>query len=96
MIEAGACSDAVELIEAIPAEKATIGDFENLGVAYEIMGDYKSASAAYEKALGKNPENEALRDKMNALAKAAKAKKAVRESGAKANEDTSFKTPATK
>ncbi len=96
LLQAGAFSDAIELIEELPAEKVTIGDFENLGVAYEMVGDYKSASGAYERALGKDPENEALRDKMNALAKVAKAKKTVRESGAKANEDTSFKAPATK
>jgi tetratricopeptide (TPR) repeat protein len=96
LLQAGAFSDAIELIEELPAEKVTIGDFEKLGVAYEMVGDYKSASGAYERALGKDPENEALRDKMNALAKVAKAKKTVRESGAKANEDTSFKAPATK
>ena len=96
LLEAGAFADAIELIESIPAEKATIGDFENLGVAYEMMGDFRSASGAYERALAKAPENEALRDKMNTLAKAAKARKDVRESGAKANEDTSFKAPAIK
>ena len=96
LLEAGAFADAIELIESIPAEKATIGDFENMGVAYEMMGDFRSASGAYERALAKAPENEALRDKMNTLAKAAKARKDVRESGAKTNEDTSFKAPVIK
>ena len=96
LLEAGAFTDAIELIESIPAENAALGDLENLGVAYEMMGDYGSASGAYERALAKDPENEPLRDKMNALAKATKAKKAVRESGAKADEDTSFKAPAIK
>ena len=91
LIAAGAYPDAIELIEALPKESVTLGDLENLGVAYELVGDYSSASGAYERALAMDPENEALRMKMNDLAKAAKAKKTFRESGAKANSDTSFK-----
>ena len=96
LLEAGAFSDAVELIESLSAEDLTVADLENLGVAHEMRGDYRAAAEAYEKALGKEPENEALREKMLALTKAAKAQKDIRASGAKANADTSFKAPSSR
>ena len=96
LLEAGAFTDAVDLIESIPAEELDVADLENLGVAHELRGDYRAAAEAYERALGKEPENEALREKMLALSKAAKAQKDIRASGAKANDDTSFKAPSSK
>lgn len=93
LLEAGAVTDAIELIESIPAEELKVADLENLGIAHEIRGDYHSASDAYERALGKDPENEALRMKMLDLSRAAKAQKDIKASGAKTNADTSFKAP---
>ena len=96
LLEAGAFIDAVDLIESIPTEELKVADLENLGVAHEMRGDYRAAAEAYERALGKEPENEALREKMLALTKAAKAQKDIRASGAKANADTSFKAPSSR
>jgi hypothetical protein len=96
LLEAGAWTDAIEAIEAIPDDRKEIGDWENLGVAFEVLGDYRAAADAYERALGMAPEDAALRDKMISLAKAAKSRKDIRASGAKANEDTSFRSPTSK
>ena len=91
LLEAGAWPDAVERLENLPAERAVSADWENLGVAYEILGDFKSSSEAYEKALVLDPENPALVEKLEVLAKAVKARKDVRASGAVENADTSYK-----
>ena len=91
LLEAGAWPDAVERLESLPADRAVLADWENLGVAYEILGDFKGSSEAYEKALALDPENSALVEKLEALAKAAKARKDVRASGARENADTSYK-----
>ena len=81
----------MERLENLPAERAVSADWENLGVAYEILGDFKSSSEAYEKALVLDPENPALVEKLEVLAKAVKARKDVRASGAVENADTSYK-----
>ncbi len=96
LLEAGAWTDAIETIESIPEEGRTIGDWENLGVAFEVLGDYRAATDAYEKAVAMDPENPAIGAKMASAAKAAKSRKDIRASGAKANEDTSFRSTKSK
>ena len=92
LLEAGAWADAEEILGSIPAESATAADWENLGVVREVLGDFKAASDAYERAIALDPENEELRRKLEGAAKSAKARKDLRASGAKANEDTSFRS----
>ncbi len=92
LLEAGAWIDAAELLQSIPDNKKTSGDWENQGVAFHVIGEYQLASEAYEKALDMNPANEELRKKLADATKAAKARKEVRSSGAKANTDTSFRS----
>ncbi len=96
LLEAGAWTDAIEAIEAIPDEGRTAADWENLGVAFEVLGDYRAATDAYEKAVAMDPENPAIGNKMASAAKAAKFRKDIRASGAKANEDTSFRATKSK
>ena len=96
LLEAGALSDAVEILDSIPVEEKSFGDWENLGVAREIAGDYKGAMGAYEKALVMKPEDEGLRAKMNSVSKTVMAHKALRSSGAKANADTTFRFDSSK
>lgn len=92
LLEAGAWADAEEILGDIPAEDFTAADWENLGVLREVLGDFKAALDAYEQAIALDPENEELRKKLEGAAKSAKARRILRESGAKANKDTSFQS----
>ena len=92
LLEAGAWDDTVELVESIPEDKRTFGDWENLGIAFEILGDYQAAVDAYKKALDMNPGNEDVQKMKADVTKAAEARRKVRSSGAKTNADTSFRS----
>lgn len=96
LLEAGACLDAVEILDAIPEGERTFGDWDNLGIAREVLGDYKGALDAYKMAVMMKPEDMGLQAKMNAVSKTVMAQKALRDSGATTNADTSFRSDSSK
>ena len=50
LLNANAYSDAIARLESLPAKKVTAADYENLGIAFEVLGDIPKAEANYEKA----------------------------------------------
>ena len=78
----------VEKLELIG--KANYADFENLGIAFEAMGELFSARDAFAKAVKANPESVTAKAGAKRVADALSGKKAVKDSGAKQNKDTKF------
>lgn len=50
LLGAGAYSEAIECLERLPDDKITIADYENLGIAFEVIGNLIDAKTYYEKA----------------------------------------------
>ena len=78
----------VEKLEVIGMAKSA--DFENLGIAFEAMGDFFSAKESFAKAVKANPESATAKSGIKRIEDALAGEKAVKESGAKQNKDTKF------
>ena len=50
LLQANAYSDVIARLEALPPKKVTAADYENLGIAFEVLGDIPNAEENYEKA----------------------------------------------
>ena len=91
LLNAKAFQEVVLVVEKLEvAGKAKFADLENLGIAFEAMGDFFSAKDAYAKASKLNPESQTAKDGLNRGQGALAGKKAVKSSGAKENKDTKF------
>ena len=91
LLNAKAFQEVVLVVEKLEVTgKANFADFENLGIAFEAMGDFFSAKNAYAKASKFNPESQTAKDGLNRVQNALAGKKAVQSSGAKENKDTKF------
>ena len=49
LLKAQAFTEAISALDEI--EKKTYADFENMGLAYEVIGDYNAAKDAFDEAL---------------------------------------------
>ncbi len=91
LLNAKAFPEVVTVVEKLEVTgKANFADFENLGIAFEAMGDFFSAKESFEKAVKANPESVTAKDGVKRVEDALAGKKAVKESGAKQNKDTKF------
>ena len=91
LLNAKAFPEVVTVVEGLDvAGKANYADYENLGIAFEAMGEFFSARDAYAKAEKANPESLTAKAGSKRVADALSGKKAVKESGAKQNKDTKF------
>ena len=91
LLNAKAFPEVVTVVERLEVTgKANFADFENLGIAFEAMGEFFSARDAYAKAAKANPESLTAKAGTKRVEDALSGKKAVKESGAKINKDTNF------
>ena len=91
LLNAKAFPEVVTVVEKLELiGKANYADFENLGIAFEAMGEFFSARDAYAKAVKANPESASAKAGAKRVEDALAGKKAVKESGAKQNKDTKF------
>ena len=91
LLNAKAFQEVVLVVEKLEVTgKANFADLENLGIAFEAMGDFFSAKDAYAKAGKLNPESQTAKAGLNRVQDALAGKKAVKSSGAKENKDTKF------
>ena len=91
LLNAKAFQEVVLVVEKLEVTgKANFADLENLGIAFEAMGDFFSAKDAYAKASKLNPESQTAKAGLNRVQDALAGKKAVKSSGAKENKDTKF------
>ena len=91
LLNAKAFSEVVSVVEKLEVTgKANFADFENLGIAFEAMGEFFSAKDAYAKAIKANPESATAKAGAKRIGDALSGKKAIKASGAKQNKDTKF------
>lgn len=91
LLNAKAFQEVVLVVEKLEVTgKANFADLENLGIAFEAMGDFFSAKDAYVKASKLNPESQTAKAGLNRVQDALAGKKAVKSSGAKENKGTKF------
>ena len=91
LLNAKAFPEVVTVVEKLEVSgKANFADFENLGIAFEAMGEFFSARDAYAKAVKANPESATAKAGAKRVDDALAGKKAVKASGAKQNKDTKF------
>ena len=91
LLNAKAFPEVVTVVEKLEViGKANSADFENLGIAFEAMGELFSAKDAFAKAVVHNPESLSAKAGVRRVESALAGKKAVKESGAKVNKDTKF------
>lgn len=91
LLNAKAFAEVVTVVEKLELiGKANYADYENLGIAFEAMGDFFSAKDAYKKAVKANPESASSQAGIKRVEDALSGKKAVKASGAKQNKDTKF------
>ena len=91
LLNAKAFPEVVAVVEKLEATgKANFADLENLGIAFEAMGEFFSARDAYAKAVKANPDSATAKDGAKRVEDALSGKKTVKESGAKQNKDTKF------
>ena len=91
LLNAKAFPEVVSVVEKLEVTgRANFADFENLGIAFEAMGEFFSARDAYAKAIKANPESATAKDGAKRVDGALSGKKAVKDSGAKQNKDTKF------
>ena len=92
LLNAKAFPEVVSVVEKLELiGKANFADLENLGIAFEAMGDFHSAREAFGKAAKANPESLTAKQGVKRVEDALAGKKAVKASGAKQNNDTKFK-----
>lgn len=91
LLNAKAFPEVVMVVEKLDVTgKANFADFENLGIAFEAMGEFFSARDAYAKAVKANPESETAKAGTKRIDDALSGKKAIKASGAKQSKDTKF------
>jgi len=91
LLNAKAFPEVVSVVEKLEETgKANFADFENLGIAFEAMGEFFSARDAYAKAIKANPESATAKAGAKRIDDALAGKKALKASGAKQNKDTKF------
>lgn len=91
LLNAKAFPEVVTVVEKLELiGKANYADFENLGIAFEAMGELFSARDAFAKAVKANPESVTAKAGAKRVGDALSGKKAVKDSGAKQNKDTKF------
>ena len=91
LLNAKAFPEVVTVVEELDqTKKANYADYENLGIAFEAMGEFFSARDAYAKAEKANPESLTAKAGTKRVADALAGNKAVKASGAKQNKDTKF------
>ena len=84
LLRAKAYFDAITAIEAIPEEERCAADYENLGIALGIIGEYHMAIDAYGKALELDPGLVSASDGMERIERIMEAKKKIKASDVKA------------
>ena len=91
LLNAKAFPEVVTVVEKLEQDdKANYADFENLGIAFEAMGEFFSARDAFAKAEKANPESASAKAGTQRVKDALAGKRAVKDSGAKQNKDTKF------
>ncbi len=91
LLNAKAFPEVVTVVEELEKNgKATFADFENLGIAFEAMGEFFNARDAYAKAEKTKPDSATARAGSRRVAAALSGQKAVKASGAKQNKDIKF------
>ncbi len=91
LLNAKAFPEVVTVVERLDLiGKANFADYENLGIAFEAMGEFFSARDAYAKAVKANPESASAKAGAKRVEDALSGKKSVKDSGAKQNKDTKF------
>ncbi|MBQ2628519.1 MAG: hypothetical protein IJG13_02470 [Kiritimatiellae bacterium] len=91
LLNAKAFPEVVTVVEKLEViERANYADLENLGIAFEAMGEFFSAKEAFARAAKANPESLTAKAGVKRIEDALAGKKAVKESGAKQNKDTKF------
>ena len=91
LLNAKAFPEVVTVVEKLEVVgTANFADFENLGIAFEAMGDFFSAKESYGKAAKANPESLTAKAGVKRVEDALSGKKAVKASGAKQNKDIKF------
>lgn len=91
LLKSCAFADAVERIESLDSDDMEPADYENLGIAYEALGELSMAKDAYAKAVELEPDNENASKGVNRITNIIAGRDALRKAGVKLNEDTSFK-----
>lgn len=92
LLNAKAFPEVVTVVEELQVtRKANFADLENMGIAFEAMGDLLSARDAFKAAEDVNPESETAKAGTQRVKDALAGKDAVKESGAERNKDTKFK-----
>ena len=94
LLKAQAFTEAITALESIleddKNEKKNSADYENLGLAYEIIGDYTSAKGCFDNALKIDSESKIAKDGIQRVENILSAKAALRKMDAKKT-DTSYK-----
>ena len=88
---AKAFPEVVTVVEQLALNgKGTAPDFENLGIAFEAMGELNRARGAYGLAVKANPESLTAKAGSKRVAEMLAGKKTVKKSGAEKNRDIQF------
>ena len=94
LLKAQAFTEAITVLEDILADEKTkkknSADYENLGLAYEIIGDYNAAKENFDNALKISPKSQIAKDGTQRMENILSAKAALRKMDAKKT-DTSYK-----
>lgn len=94
LLKAQAFTEAITVLEDIVTDdkikKKNSADYENLGLAYEIIGDYNAAKENFDNALKISPESKIAKDGAQRVEDILSAKAALRKMDAKKT-DTSYK-----
>lgn len=81
LLKAKAFGDAVAEVEQLDENHAAVAaDYENQGVAFEVMGDFVGAKFAYENAVKANPESESAKQGARRVAELLRKRRRVNES----------------
>ena len=88
LMKAQAFTEVIRTLDEL--EKKSYADFENLGVAYEIIGDYNAALDSYENAIKIKPGAKIAKAGIRRIANILSAKAALRKMDAKKT-DTQYK-----
>lgn len=91
LLKAMAFTEAISAIDNIEDDKKSAADYENLGVAYEVIGDYDSAKEFYEAALERKNDSGIATIGKERILDILKAKEELRKTKAKKTE-TQFKS----
>jgi len=91
LLSACAFVDAIDAIEGLPEDRRESADYENLGIAYEAIGELSQAQHAYAKAVELDSDNGNAAKRMGRIEEIMAGRDALRNAGLKASDETSFR-----